>query len=94
MPTTKSFRLIACVATLIVTALAVPSAASASSSQLSLLQDDRELLGLTGEDPRAAMPEIRNLGVDILRTNVIYNHVYKTYVSLHGLGKVIPGFSN
>ena len=78
MPTTKSFRLIACVATLIVTALAIPSAASASSSQLSLLQDDRELLGQTGEDPAAAMREIRDLGVDILRTNVIYNKVYKT----------------
>ena len=76
--TTKSLRLIACVATLVITALAVPSAASASSSQLSLIQDDRELLGLTGEDPAVAMAEIRNLGVDILRTNVIYGKVYRT----------------
>lgn len=76
--TTKSLRQIACMALLTITALAVPSAASASSSQLSLIQDDRELLGLTGEDPAAAMTEIRNLGVDILRTNVIYGKVYRT----------------
>ena len=78
MPTTKSLRLIACMATLILTALAAPGAASASSSQLSLLQDDRELAGLAGEDPSAAMTEIRNLGVDILRTNVIYNRIYQS----------------
>lgn len=74
---TKSLRLIACLALLTITALAGPSAASASSSQLSLIQDDRELLGQTGEDLGAAMTEIRNLGVDILRTNVIYNKVYR-----------------
>ena len=59
-------------------ALLAPSAASASSTQLSLLQDDRELLGGTGENPTAAMAEIRALGVDIVRTNIIYNKVYRT----------------
>ena len=53
-----------------------PQAASASSSQLSLVQDDRELLGEAGVDPAAAMAEIRSLGVDIVRTNVIYHRIY------------------
>ncbi len=76
--TTRSLRLIACVATLIITALAVPSAASASSRQLSMMQEDRRLFGQTGENPNDVMREIRSLGVDIIRTNVIYNRVYRT----------------
>jgi hypothetical protein len=75
---TKSLRLIACVATLIITALAIPSAASASTGQLSMIQEDRRLFGQTGEDPAAVMSEIRSLGVDMLRTNVIYGNVYRT----------------
>lgn len=74
---TKTLGLIACVATLIISALAIPSAASASSSQLSILQEDRRLIGGTGEDPNVVAREIRNLGVDIVRTNVIYNRVFK-----------------
>ena len=74
----KTLRLIACVATLVMTALVLPSAAAGSSSQLSLIQDDRELHGLAGEDPAAAMAEIKGLGVDILRTNLIYSRVYRT----------------
>ena len=69
--TTKRLRLIACVATLIITALAIPSAASASSSQLSMIQEDRRLFGQTGENPNDVMREIRSLGVDMIRTNVI-----------------------
>jgi hypothetical protein len=76
--TTTSLRLIACVATLIITALAIPSAASASSGQLSMIQEDRRLFGQTGEDPAAVMSEIRSLGVDMVRTNVIYRSVYRT----------------
>ena len=72
-----SLRLLACTALLVMAVMTVPSLASASSSQLSLLQDDRELLGETGEDPAAAMAEIRRLGVDVIRTNVIYNRVYR-----------------
>jgi len=75
--TTRSLRLIACVATLIITALAIPSAASASSSQLSIFQEDRRLIGQTHEDPNVVAREIRALGVDIVRTNVIYNRVVK-----------------
>ena len=76
--TTISLRLIACVATLIITALAAPSAASASSSQLSMIQEDRRLFGQTGENPNDVMREIRSLGVDMIRTNVIYGKVYRT----------------
>ena len=70
-------RLLACLM-VAAGALLAPPAASASSSQLSLIQDDRELLGGTGENPTAAMGEIRALGVDIVRTNVIYNRIYRT----------------
>lgn len=76
--TTTTLRLIACVATLIISALAIPSAATASSSQLSMMQDDRRLFGQPGEDPADVMREIRSLGVDVIRTNVIYNRVYRT----------------
>ena len=74
---TKSLWLLAFTLLVATAALAVPTGASASSTQLSLLQDDRELLGLTGEDPAGAMAEIRGLGVDIIRTNVIYGKIYR-----------------
>jgi len=75
---TTNFRLLTCALLALAAAMLAPHAASASSTQLSLLQDDRELLGGTGEDPAAAMTEIRNLGVDIVRTNVIYHKVYRS----------------
>jgi hypothetical protein len=59
-------------------AATAPQAASASPSQLSLIQDDRELLGERGEDPAEAMAEIRALGVDVVRTNVIFYKVYRS----------------
>jgi hypothetical protein len=58
-------------------ALVAPAAAGASRTQLSLLQDDAELFGDRGEDPAAAMREIRDLGVDVLRTNVLFYRVYR-----------------
>ena len=76
-PKLKSPRLLACLV-VAAGALLAPHGAAASSSQLSLIQDDRELLGGTGESPTAAMGELRLLGVDIVRTNVIYNKVYRT----------------
>ncbi len=78
MPTMKSPRLLASVLLTLVFALLAPTAASASSSQLSLLQDDAEFLGNRGEDLDSASAELRNLGVDILRTNVNYNKIYRT----------------
>lgn len=75
----KSPRLLACVLlALVAAAVIAPQAASASSSQLSLLQDDREFLGERGENLDAATAELKNLGVDILRTNVNFNKIYRT----------------
>lgn len=76
--TTKtSLRLLACTLLLAAAAFAVPQPAQASKGQLSLIQDDRELFGELGEDPAAAMTEIRQLGVDVLRTNIAYYRIYK-----------------
>jgi len=61
-----------------VVALLAPSVASASSGQLSILQDDREFLGDLGEDPAAALREAKALGVDVIRVNVIFNRIYKS----------------
>ncbi len=70
-------RTLACTLALVLGALGAPAAASASSSQLSSFQDDRELLGFTREDPAQSMAELRALGVDVIRTNVIYYKVYR-----------------
>lgn len=72
----QSPRLLACGLLAVLAAMLSPQVASASTSQLSLIQDDRELLGQAGEDPAAAMAEIRSLGVDVIRTNVIYYKIY------------------
>ena len=76
--TTQRFRLLACALLTALAALLAPASASAASNQLSLIQDDREFLGGTGENLDAAAAELKNLGVDILRTNVNYNKVYRT----------------
>ncbi len=71
-------RLLALALLTLVMSLLAPAAASASSSQLSLFQDDRELLNGVGADRASVMERLDELGVDILRTNVIYGKVYKT----------------
>jgi hypothetical protein len=71
-----SIRLLACVALTALAALLAPQAAGASTKQLSLIQDDSELFGDRGEDPGEAMKEIAGLGVDVLRTNVLFYRVY------------------
>ncbi len=73
---TKSLRLLACTLVIVAAALLAPGAASASKSQLSLIQDDRELL--SGGNPGGSMAEIANLGVDVVRTNIIFYKIYKT----------------
>jgi hypothetical protein len=73
----KSLRLLVCTVLLAMAGLALPTGASASSTQLSLIQDDRELYGLSGRDPAAVMQEIRDLGVDVVRTNVIFYKVFR-----------------
>ncbi len=77
MPTssTKSLRLLACTLVMVMAALIAPGAASAGKNQLSLLQDDAVL---SGEDPAGTMAEIANIGVDVIRTNIIF---YKIYTS-------------
>ncbi len=76
--TKQSLRLLACALLTTLAALLAPMSASANTKQLSLLQDDREFLGGTGENLDAAAAELKNLGVDIIRTNVNYNKVYRT----------------
>ena len=55
------------VAFAVLLALAVPGSASASSRQLTILQDDGVFLGHTRHDPNAAMAEAKSLGVDMVR---------------------------
>ena len=62
-------------APVLVLALALPGVAQASSRQLSILQDDAVLLGLTGHDPDAAMAEAKALGADMVRTFVVWRRV-------------------
>ena len=73
----RALRALAGVVVVLVVALGAPLAAEASRSQLSVLQDDAELFGDHGEDPAAAMREIRDLGVDVIRTNVLFYRVYR-----------------
>ena len=75
---TKSLRFLGCALVLATAALLAPGAASASKTQLSLIQDDRELLGSSGQDPAESMAEIANLGADVVRTNIIFYKIYKT----------------
>ncbi len=73
MTSTKSPKLLAITLLAALAVLAVPSTAPASPRQLSLIQDARELLGLSGQDPAASMAELKRLGVDVVRTNVIFH---------------------
>ena len=76
--TTQSLRLLACALLTILAALLAPAAASASTGQLSLFQDDAELTRGEGAAPTDVIQQFDDLGVDILRTNVIYGRIYKT----------------
>jgi hypothetical protein len=80
MPTAprSKHRLLACALLALAAMLAIPSAASASRTQLSLFQDDAELTQGQGAAPSAVVSQFDALGVDILRTNVIYGKVYRT----------------
>ncbi len=76
--TTKSLRLLGCALVMATAALIAPGAASAGKNQLSIIQDDRELLGSARQDPATSMAEIANLGVDVVRTNIIFHKIYMT----------------
>jgi hypothetical protein len=74
----NSLRMLICALLALVVVMALPAVANAGSRQLSLIQDDAELFGeRPGEDPATAMREMRDLGVDVLRTNVLFYRVYR-----------------
>jgi len=76
--TTQSLRLLACALLTTLAALLAPTTASAASNQLSLFQDDAELTQGEGAAPADVLNQFDDLGVDILRTNVVYGRVYRT----------------
>ena len=63
------------VALLAFVALALPATAGASSKQISILQDDRVLLGNSPHDVDEAMAEAKQLGFDSVRTFVSWSGV-------------------
>lgn len=79
MRNSNALRTLVCALLALVAVLAIPAAADAGSRQLSLMQDDAEMFGDRGEDPAAAMREMRDLGVDVLRTNVLFYRVYRDF---------------
>lgn len=56
-------------------ALALPGAAAASPRQISIMQDDGVFLGLSDRDADAALAEAKALGVDTVRTFVVWRRV-------------------
>jgi hypothetical protein len=77
MSNSKALRTLVYALLALVAVLAAPTAANAGSKQLSLMQDDAEMFGeREGEDPAAAMKEMKELGVDVLRTNVLFYRIY------------------
>jgi hypothetical protein len=60
----------------VLAALCLPGAASASSTQITLIQDDGVFLGHTANrDPEAAVAEAKALGVDMIRVFVSWHSV-------------------
>ena len=59
-------------------ALALPGAASASPRQISIMQDDGVFLGTSSRDPDAALAEAKAMGVDMVRTFVVWRRVSPT----------------
>jgi hypothetical protein len=79
MRNSNTLRTLVCALLALVAASFAPTAANAGPGQLSLMQDDAEMLGERGEDPGPAMREMKELGVDVLRTNVLFYRVYRDY---------------
>jgi hypothetical protein len=80
MRNSKTLRTLICALLALVAVLVAPTAANASSKQLSMMQDDAELFGeRPGEDPAAAVQEMKDLGVDVIRTNVLFYRVYDNF---------------
>jgi hypothetical protein len=55
--------------------LLAPATAGASSSQLSIVQDDATFLGLSEHDPEASVAEAKALGADVIRTFISWHAV-------------------
>ena len=55
--------------------LLLPATAAASRTQLSIIQDDRVFWGSGAHDSVAAMREAKALGVDVVRTNMVWQYV-------------------
>jgi hypothetical protein len=55
---------------LVLGALLVPATASASRDQVTILQDDNQLLGSNGERREATLDEWKSLGVDVVKLRV------------------------
>jgi hypothetical protein len=79
MRNSKTLRTLVYALLAVMAVLVAPTAANAGSGQLSLMQDDAEMFGDRGEDPAAAMKEMKELGVDVLRTNVLFYRIYDDY---------------
>jgi len=80
MRNSNTLRTLVCALLAFVAVLVMPTAANAGSGQLSLMQDDAEMFGeRPGEDPAAAMQEMKDLGVDVLRTNVLFYRIYDDF---------------
>ncbi len=63
------------VLTLALLALVLPAGAGASSRQFTILQDDGNLLNQSGRNKTDAMSEAKSLGVDMVRTFVVWDRV-------------------
>ena len=80
MRNSNTLRTLFCALIALLAVLVAPTAASAGSGQLSLMQDDAEMFGdRPGEDPAVAMKEMKELGVDVLRTNVLFYRIYDDF---------------
>ncbi len=80
MRNSNTLRTLVCALLALAAVLIAPTAASAGSGQLSMMQDDAEMFGeRSGEDPAAAMKEMKDLGVDVLRTNVLFYRIYADF---------------
>ena len=65
-------RLLACIAVAMFSVLAVASAASASTSQKSVMQDDGQIMSSNGEHRDQALDEMKTLGVDIVKVGALW----------------------
>ena len=63
------------VLTLLAALVLLPSAASASPTQMSILQDDATFVFGSGRDPEAAMAEAKAIGADAIRVFVTWHSV-------------------